>query len=101
MRKPFSKQEKQILIETVNSGKSIRKTSPAIAKSMGRSEMSVSHKMYMIRKDLGLAPERKKRVTKTRKEAEVNTQAITANGFSFNFNPSRTEIHKDHVRLYF
>ena len=61
MRKPFSEQEKQILIETVNSGKSIRKTSLAIAKSMGRSEMSVRQTMYTIRKKLGLAPERKKR----------------------------------------
>lgn len=100
MRKPFSKQEKQILIEAVNSGKSIRRTSPSIAKSMGRSAMSVAHKMYSIRKDLGLAPERKKRVIKARKEAKVQTQP-TANSFSFNFSPSRTEVHKDHVRLYF
>ena len=101
MRKPFSKQEKQILIEAVNSGKSIRKTSPSIAKSMGRSEMSVAHKMYSIRKDLGLAPDRKKRVIKVRREAKVQTQPSTANSFSFNFSPSRTEVHKDHVRLYF
>jgi hypothetical protein len=101
MRKPFSKQEKQILIDVVNSGKSIRKTSPAIAKSMGRSTMSVASKMYVIRKDLGLAPERKKRIVKARREAEVSTQTATANDFSFNFKPSRTEIHRDHVRLYF
>lgn len=100
MRRPFSKQEKQILVDTVNSGKSIRKTSPSIAKSMGRSTMSVASKMYILRRDLGLAPDRKKRVNKVvRKEAQVNTPPSAS--FSFNFKPSRTEVHQDHVRLYF
>lgn len=101
MRKPFSKQEKQVLIETVNSGKSIRKTAPSIAKTMGRSTMSVSHKMYILRRELGLAPDRKKRTIKTRRNVPAETAVAPQPTFSFNFNPSRTEVHKDHVRLYF
>jgi hypothetical protein len=99
MRKPFTKQEKQMMIEVVNTNKSIRTHAPSLAKAMGRSKVSVEHKMYSIKRELGLAPDRKKRVVKTRKPAEVVTQQQPA--FSFNFKPTRTEVHQDHIRLYF
>jgi len=98
MRKPFTKQEKKMMIDVVNSGKSIRTHAPSLAKAMERSVPTVTSKMYSIRKELGLAPERKKRTV--RKVAEVIAPQQQP-FFSFNFNPTRTEVHKDHVRLYF
>lgn len=102
MRKPFTKQEKQMMIEVVNANKSIRTHAPSLAKAMGRSKISVEHKMYSIKRELGLAPERKKRAVKTRNVVPAEAAvAQTQPTFSFNFNPTRTEVHKDHVRLYF
>lgn len=70
---------------------------------MERPLSSVTFKMYALRRSLGLAPERKKRTVKPRRVAEIITpqQPQQQPSFSFNFNPTRTEVHKDHVRLYF
>ena len=95
----FTQEEQKIIIDVVNSGKSIRKQAPAIAKMLNRTEMSVLNKMYYIKNKLGLSNKRKRAyVPKTQapKEAVKPQQ-----NFGLNFTPSRTEIHKDHVRLYF
>jgi len=66
MRKVFSPTEKQQLVETVNSGKSIIAAAKGFAISMNRSEGSLVAKMYDLKKKLGLAPVRNRKV-KTRK----------------------------------
>lgn len=103
MRKPFTKQERQMMIDVVNSGKSIRSHAPSLAKAMDRSVIAVSCKMYSLRRDLGLAPQRKKRAIKVRtvKQTTVVPAEKPEAKFLFNFNPTRTEVHQDHVRLYF
>lgn len=101
MRKPFSTAERQQLIESVNSGAKICKAAKSIAKSMNRSEGSVVTKMYELKRKLGLAPKRNKKVKTPR--AVVAQQPVAKNPaeIAMNFKPSRTEIHSDHVRLYF
>lgn len=103
MRKTFSQIERQQLIETVNSGKSITTAAKGFAISMNRSEGSLVAKMYELKKKLGLAPIRNKKVKAPR--AVVTTQPAVAQKpadiVTMNFKPSRTEVHNDHVRLYF
>jgi hypothetical protein len=94
----FTQEEKKTLIEVVNSGKSFRKQAPELAKRLNRSQLSVLNKLYYLRKKLGLAPDRKKR-TYIRKP--VQPQQQQKQSFTLNFNPSKTEVHVDHVRLYF
>lgn len=96
----FTQEEKKTLIEVVNSGKSFRKQAPELAKKLNRSELSVLNKLYYLRNMLGLAPERKKRtyIPKPVQQAKPQQQQQS---FTLNFNPSKTEVHKDHVRLYF
>ena len=100
MRKAFSQTEKQQLVETVNSGKSICSAAKVFAKTMNRSEGAVMAKMYELKKKLGLAPIRNKKVRTTR---VVTAQPVqkAAEIITINFKPSRTEVHNDHVRLYF
>ena len=101
MRKAFSTTERQQLIETVNSGKSITAAAKGFAISMNRSEGSLVAKMYELKKKLGLAPIRNKKVRTPR--AVVTTQPAVQKpaDIVMNFKPSRTEVHNDHVRLYF
>jgi len=102
MRKTFSTTERQQLIETVNSGKSISSAAKEFAKTMNRSEGTLMTKMYELKKKLGLAPVRNKKVRKPR---VVTTPTVAvqkpADIVTMNFKPSRTEVHSDHVRLYF
>jgi phage shock protein A len=103
MRKAFSTTEKQQLIETVNSGKSISGAAKEFAKTMNRSEGTLMTKMYELKKKLGLAPVRNKKA-KARKVVTTPTVVAVqkpADIVTMNFKPSRTEVHNDHVRLYF
>lgn len=94
----FTQEEKKVLIEVLNSGKSFRKQAPELAKRLNRTQLSVLNKLYYLRKRLGLSPDRKKRtyIPKTVQQPKPQQQQ-----FTLNFNPSKTEVHKDHVRLYF
>jgi len=97
----FTQEEKKVLIEVVNSGKSFRKQAPELAKRLNRSQLSVLNKLYYLRKKLGLSPERKKR-TYVRKPVQPKAQPQPSQqSFTLNFNPSKTEVFADHVRLYF
>lgn len=101
MRKAFSTTERQQLIETVNSGKSISSAAKEFAKSMNRSEGTLMTKMYELKKKLGLAPVRNKKVRKPRVVTTAPAVQKPADIVTMNFKPSRTEVHNDHVRLYF
>ena len=104
MRKPFSTEEKQQMIESINSGATILKSAKTLAKAMNRPEGSVITKMYDLKRIMGLAPKRVKRVRRrTRRVVTTATAPVQqpAQVFTMNFQPSRTEVHKDHVRLYF
>ena len=50
----FTQEEKKVLIDVVNSGKSLRKQAPELAKRLNRSQLSVLNKLYYLRKKLGL-----------------------------------------------
>lgn len=103
MRKSFSTTERQQLIETVNSGKSITAAAKGFAISMNRSEGSLVAKMYELKKKLGLAPIRNKKA-KARKVVTTPPKVAVQKPVdivTMNFKPSRTEVHNDHVRLYF
>lgn len=103
MRKVFSQTERQQLIETVNSGKSISSAAKEFAKTMNRSEGTLVTKMYELKKKLGLSPVRNKKVRKPRVVTTPTVVAVQkpAEVITMNFKPSRTEVHNDHVRLYF
>ena len=97
----FTQEEKKVLIEVVNSGKSFRKQAPELAKRLNRSQLSVLNKLYYLRKKLGLSPERKKRTYVRKPVQQVVKPQQPQQSFTLNFNPSKTEVHTDHVRLYF
>ena len=103
MRKTFSTTERQQLIETVNSGKSISGAAKEFAKTMNRTEGALMAKMYELKKKLGLAPLRNKKVRTPRVVTTQPAVAVQkpAEIVTMNFKPSRTEVHSDHVRLYF
>ena len=97
----FTQEEKKVLIDVVNSGKSLRRQAPELAKRLNRSQLSVLNKLYYLRKKLGLAPERKKRTYVRKPVQQVVKPQQPQQSFTLNFNPSKTEVHTDHVRLYF
>lgn len=97
----FTQNEKKLLIEAVNSGKSLKRQAPELAKKLNRSEFSVLYKLYALRKQLGLAPQRKKRTYVRKPVQQVVKPQQPQQSFTLNFNPSKTEVHSDHVRLYF
>jgi hypothetical protein len=100
MRKTFSTTERQQLIETVNSGKPIVAAAKVFAKTMNRSEGTLMTKMYELKKKLGLAPIRNKKV-RTPRVVTAQPSVQKPADIVMNFKPSRTEVHNDHVRLYF
>lgn len=73
-------------------------TARELSRTMKRSEQSLSFKLHSIKNVANPVAIRKERVTgavKTKNALQL------PKGFSFDFTPTRAEMLKDHVRLYF
>ncbi len=85
------------VIAAINKYKSASKAATIIAPQLKRSyETTYQKGVHLIKKGLVNVPEKPKKEKKPTK-----TGMLIPKGFSFDFVPTRAEMFKDHVKLYF
>jgi uncharacterized FlaG/YvyC family protein len=92
---PELQQAKKQLVKNNNN---IAATARELTKVMKRSEQSISFKLHEIKNvanPVAIRKERSKGIVKAKHALQL------PKGFSFDFTPTRAEMLKDHVRLYF
>jgi hypothetical protein len=97
----WSDSETNALITSIDKFQSVGKAAKWLSPRIGRSYGTVYQKgLYLINTNVINAPEKMKtRTVKEKKPAKV--YLAIPKGFSFDFTPSRAEMCKDHVKLYF
>lgn len=79
-------------------GNNVAATARELSRTMKRSEQSLTFKLHEIKNvanPVAIRKERSKGVVRTKNALQL------PKGFSFDFTPTRAEMLKDHVRLYF
>lgn len=79
-------------------GNNVAATARELSRTMKRSEQSLTFKLHEIKNvanPVAIRKERSKGVVKAKHALQL------PKGFSFDFTPTRAEMLKDHVRLYF
>ena len=92
---PELQQAKKCLTRNSNN---VAATARELSRTMKRSEQSLTFKLHEIKNvanPVAVRKERAKGVVRTKNALQL------PKGFSFDFTPTRAEMLKDHVRLYF
>jgi hypothetical protein len=92
---PELQQAKKCLTKNNNN---VAATSRELSRTMKRSEQSLTFKLREIKNVANPVAIRKERVTGV---IRTKNALQLPKGFSFDFTPTRAEMLKDHVRLYF
>lgn len=87
----YSEKEIAEIKSVIANGENFWKASQKLSKQMKRTQMSVYQKICLMAKG----------VEGKRKPRKDTPGIVLKKGFTFNFKPSRAEMHDDYVKLYF
>jgi len=106
-KRPFrfwTNAEMQAVITSIEKFKSVRKAVKWLATKIDRSEGNIYNKAKELsKKGLLILPVKAVKTSGyVKKTAKIDVKPVgLPKGFNFEFTPSRAEMHKDHVKLYF